>query len=407
MSMPRPPSPRSLSASARLSAATIASARHRVHHVHAAARQQRRIELERRIFGRRANEHDDAFLDVRQERILLHLVEAVHLVDEEHACGCPAQNPPRLRRAPRARPEGRSALPISRGISRRRTSRAAARASSCRSPADPTGSSNARGRSRSRGATAFRAEQALLADDLVERARPHAFGERLQRFGLGEQRCGGRDGGLRRGIGASYASALARSHMSSVEYRVADAADAGGDRGYLCAVRARHDHLVRNRSAGRRSRSRSACARIGRQYPWLVASSGGQVDRTTHTRARTARGSPIAGASMRPSISIRRRSARDRARPLRASLRAAARAGLCQCVRRNIAAERGERRSARGDGLHLDRRLPKRRLQARRVARCRLVAARVAGAAGEPDGADRIRAMSMRTVVAAILAGAA
>ncbi len=59
--------------------------RYRIHDMHAAARQQRRIELERGILGRRADKDDHAAFDVRQERILLCLVEAVHFVDEQHA----------------------------------------------------------------------------------------------------------------------------------------------------------------------------------------------------------------------------------------------------------------------------------------------------------------------------------
>ena len=58
--------------------------RHRLHHVHAAARQQRGVQLERGVLGGRTDEHDGAALDMRQERILLRLVEAVHLVDEQH-----------------------------------------------------------------------------------------------------------------------------------------------------------------------------------------------------------------------------------------------------------------------------------------------------------------------------------
>jgi hypothetical protein len=44
--------------------------------------EQRGIHLERRVFGRRADEHDVAGFDPRQERVLLRLVEAVNLVDE-------------------------------------------------------------------------------------------------------------------------------------------------------------------------------------------------------------------------------------------------------------------------------------------------------------------------------------
>ena len=45
--------------------------------------QERRVDLEVRVLGRRADEGDRAVLDVRQERVLLGLVEAVDLVDEQ------------------------------------------------------------------------------------------------------------------------------------------------------------------------------------------------------------------------------------------------------------------------------------------------------------------------------------
>ena len=50
---------------------------------HLAARQERRVDLEGRILGRRADEDDGPLLDERQERILLRLVEAVDFVDKK------------------------------------------------------------------------------------------------------------------------------------------------------------------------------------------------------------------------------------------------------------------------------------------------------------------------------------
>ncbi|MNI73661.1 hypothetical protein D3C73_1296850 [compost metagenome] len=58
--------------------------RYAFQHVHAATRQQRGVQLERRILGGGADEQDGAALDMRQERILLCLVETVHFVDEQH-----------------------------------------------------------------------------------------------------------------------------------------------------------------------------------------------------------------------------------------------------------------------------------------------------------------------------------
>ncbi len=52
--------------------------------VRAHAREQCVIQFERWILGGRADEEDRPVLDVRQEGILLRLVETVHLIDEEH-----------------------------------------------------------------------------------------------------------------------------------------------------------------------------------------------------------------------------------------------------------------------------------------------------------------------------------
>src|SRR6266851_4784275 len=51
--------------------------------IHPASRQQRGIDLERRVLRRRSDQPDRPALDIRQKRILLGLVEAVNLVDEQ------------------------------------------------------------------------------------------------------------------------------------------------------------------------------------------------------------------------------------------------------------------------------------------------------------------------------------
>ena len=48
----------------------------RLQHVHLGARQQRRIDFERRVFRRRADQRDEAGFHERQQRVLLRLVEA-------------------------------------------------------------------------------------------------------------------------------------------------------------------------------------------------------------------------------------------------------------------------------------------------------------------------------------------
>ena len=50
-------------------------------------RHQRRVDLEVRIFGGGADQHDQPLLDGRQQRVLLGLVEPVHLVEEQDRPG--------------------------------------------------------------------------------------------------------------------------------------------------------------------------------------------------------------------------------------------------------------------------------------------------------------------------------
>ena len=55
--------------------------------VDAAAGEQRRNNLERRVFGGGSDEADGSVLDVGEEGVLLGLVEAVNLIDEEDGAG--------------------------------------------------------------------------------------------------------------------------------------------------------------------------------------------------------------------------------------------------------------------------------------------------------------------------------
>ena len=55
--------------------------------IHARAREQRAVDLERGVLGGRADQRDQTVLDRRQQRVLLGLVEAVDLVEEEHGLG--------------------------------------------------------------------------------------------------------------------------------------------------------------------------------------------------------------------------------------------------------------------------------------------------------------------------------
>ena len=55
----------------------------RLERQHPRARQQRSDHLERRVLGCRADQDDRSALDVRQQGVLLGLVEAVDLVEED------------------------------------------------------------------------------------------------------------------------------------------------------------------------------------------------------------------------------------------------------------------------------------------------------------------------------------
>ena len=70
-------------ASARSSNWPSAASSSRRQHQHLAARQQRGVELERRVLGRGADQGHRAVLDVGQEAVLLGAVEAMDLVDEQ------------------------------------------------------------------------------------------------------------------------------------------------------------------------------------------------------------------------------------------------------------------------------------------------------------------------------------
>jgi hypothetical protein len=65
----------------------------RIEHVDLSSGEQRRDDLERRIFRRRANEQNVTRLDIRQKCVLLSLVEAVHFIDENNGALAAAGTP--------------------------------------------------------------------------------------------------------------------------------------------------------------------------------------------------------------------------------------------------------------------------------------------------------------------------
>ena len=164
----------------------------RLEHQHARAREQRRVQLERRVFGGGADQHDGAVLHHRQERVLLRAVEAVDLVDEQ-------QRPlPGL--APRARRvehflevgdagEDRGNLLEMQlgGVGEQPRDRGLAGAG--RPPEDQRAERAGVEHARER---AVGAEQMVLPDHLRERRRPQPVGQRPRRIAL---KAGGREQG--------------------------------------------------------------------------------------------------------------------------------------------------------------------------------------------------------------------
>ena len=96
-----PPARRAISASGRGASSTPSAAAprrddldelllgERLELVDLHAREERGVELEVRVLGRRADQRQEALLDAGQQRVLLGLVEAVDLVEEEDRPPCP------------------------------------------------------------------------------------------------------------------------------------------------------------------------------------------------------------------------------------------------------------------------------------------------------------------------------
>ena len=145
------------------------------------AREQRRVDLEVRVLGRRPDERDQPLLDGGQQRVLLRLVEAVDLVEEED------RRAPRV--APLARPrdhladlrpprvDGRELLEGGVGVlgGHPRERRLAGARRAVEDHRVRVAGLDRRAQRRAL------AEQVLLADEVVERARPHPRRERPAR----------------------------------------------------------------------------------------------------------------------------------------------------------------------------------------------------------------------------------
>ena len=150
----------------------------RFEHIDRSPRQQRRIDLEGRVFGRCADEGEQARFDERQKAVLLRLVEAVDFIDEED--GALALRPPHLGlghclahfldagKHRRERDELATEL-------RRHHARQRRLADTGRPPQDHR-MRLAGGKSQAQRLA--RPEQMLLADHLVRRLRAQLLGER-------------------------------------------------------------------------------------------------------------------------------------------------------------------------------------------------------------------------------------
>ncbi len=143
------------------------------------AREQRADDLERRVLGRGADQRDGAVLDERQDRVLLGLVEAMDLVDEQH--GAPASGVAPV--AGLGNAARRSATPeetADTGTNAALVLDAMIRASVVFPvPGGPQRIIEGRlSASTRRRRILPSADQVLLADVLIERSRPHARGER-------------------------------------------------------------------------------------------------------------------------------------------------------------------------------------------------------------------------------------
>ena len=151
----------------------------RLQHVDLRSREERRVHFERRVLGRRADEDDVARFDAREERVLLRLVEAVDLVDEEDRPA--AQAPPRFLRFRHDR-----ANLLDAGEHRAERDEVGARdvrdqarerrlAGAGRAPEDDRLQAILLDRAAQRTP---RADERLLPDELVQGPRPHPLRER-------------------------------------------------------------------------------------------------------------------------------------------------------------------------------------------------------------------------------------
>ncbi len=160
---------------------------------HGAAREERRVHLEVRVLGRRADQRDEAVLDRVQHRVLLRLVEAVDLVDEEDRAAAVSSQPvpcARHHRADIVHPRGHGRQLLEGGSGRLRDdARERGLPDARRAVDDERGQAVLGDSEPKRGALT---EYVLLAHQLVECARPKPRRQRRVRGlqllrGVGEE----------------------------------------------------------------------------------------------------------------------------------------------------------------------------------------------------------------------------
>ena len=153
--------------------------RERLELVHLRSREQRAVDLEVRVLGRGADQRQEPFLDGRQQRVLLRLVEAVDLVQEENRA--PARAAETLACAGEhladvldRRGDGGELLELgARGLGDDAGER---RLAGARRPVEDRGANPVLGDREPQGGVL--AEHVLLPDELVEASRPEPLCER-------------------------------------------------------------------------------------------------------------------------------------------------------------------------------------------------------------------------------------
>ena len=168
---------------ARSNSSPRSSALEALQHVDRGARQQRAVHLERRILGGRADEGEQALLDERQEGVLLRLVEAVHLVDEQDGvrgrCAASASSARCTASRMSFTPESTAESAMNSASKAFAIRRASVVLPDARRP--PQDHRVRLARLEREAQRLARPEQVALADHLVERARAQALGERRVR----------------------------------------------------------------------------------------------------------------------------------------------------------------------------------------------------------------------------------